>query len=301
VPDEVSGTLTYAESHELSADAYAAVAIVRGSKADASAIIASEIYHDIGQVPVDFAVSVDPDDVDPDATYTLQATIVDGENAWVTGHGIPVLTDGNPSEDVKVTLAYRPDLLKGAVSGQVTAIGLTPAPTAYVMTVLVDPNNGDSLGMDVGLVDTGLPAPFSIPFAIPDIEKTNDYVVTAQVTDGTDYWRNAAGVPVITKGNPKAGVQVVVTEVAAPAPTPGQTPIPTAAPAEPGRGDGQGGLLGLIILITLIAAAVVFLVAWGRRDQETVPEPTTTEPGAGAPPSDEPPAPTDTEGTPPEA
>ena len=38
----------------------------------------------------------------------------------MTAHGVPVLTKGNPGK-VAITLAYRPDLLKGAVTGQVDA------------------------------------------------------------------------------------------------------------------------------------------------------------------------------------
>ena len=41
--------------------------------------------------------------IDPSATYTIQATIVDGDDAWVTAHGVPVLTKGNPSK-VEITL-----------------------------------------------------------------------------------------------------------------------------------------------------------------------------------------------------
>src|SRR4029078_3703430 len=96
------------------------------------------------------------------ATYTLQATIVDGDNAWVTAHGVPVLTKGNPS-NVAITLTYRPDLLKGAVTGQVTAVGLTPTATAYSMTVLVDPATGESLGIDVRNLAGGPGAALSGP------------------------------------------------------------------------------------------------------------------------------------------
>ena len=128
----------------------------------------------------------------------------------MTAHGVPVLTKGNPS-NVAITLAYRPDLLKGAVTGQVTAVGLAPTATAYSMTVLVDPATGESLGIDVRNIGAGLPAAFSVPYAITDIQPNQDYVVTAEVGDEGQTWRNVAGVPVITNGNPKSGVQIVVT------------------------------------------------------------------------------------------
>ena len=168
--------------------------------------------------------------IDPSATYTIQASIVDGENAWVTANGIPVLTKGNPS-NVAITLSYRPDVLKGAVTGQITGVGVAPSATAYSMAVLVDPATGNSLGIDVRDVAAGLPVAFSVPYAITDIVPTNDYVVTAEVGDASTSWRNAAGVPVITKGNPKSGIQVVVTEVAVPSPSPTATPSASPVPA----------------------------------------------------------------------
>ena len=139
----VTGTLTYREPYKLTGDAFAVVALVRGSaRANESSIVASEIDRDITAVPVSFSLAFDSADIDPSVTYTIQATIVDGENAWVTSKGIPVLTKGNPST-VAITLGYRPDLLKGAVTGQVTAVGVQVSATAYAMTVLVDPATGD--------------------------------------------------------------------------------------------------------------------------------------------------------------
>ena len=229
----MTGTLTYREPHTLTADAFAVVALVRGSaRVTENTIVASEIDQDITAVPVSFSLDLGGAEIDPSSTYTIQATIVDGDDAWVTAHGVPVLTKGNPSK-VAITLDFRPDVLKGAVSGQITGIGVQPSETAYGITVLVDPSTGDSLGIDVKTVDQGLPVAFSVPYSITDVEPTADYVVTAEVGDSTGIWRNAAGVPVITKGNPKAGVQVVVTQVSTPVPS--ATPIPTPAPSAPDR------------------------------------------------------------------
>jgi hypothetical protein len=192
---------------------------------------------------------------------------------------VPVLTKGNPSK-VAITLDYRPDVLKGAVSGQITGTGVQPSATAYAITVLVDPATGASLGIDVKTVDQGLPVAFSVPYAITDIQPTADYVVTAEVGDSNATWRNAAGVPVITKGNPKTAVQVVVTEVSTPAAsaTPVPTPAPSAAPTETGR-RGDGGLLPLIILIAVAGAVIAFLVARGRGEPDT-PTPEADADGA---------------------
>ena len=241
----MTGTLTYREPYTLSGDAFAVVALVRGSaRVTENSIVASEIDRDISSLPVSFSIDIGSAVIDPSATYTIQATIVDGDNAWVTAKGVPVLTKGNPSK-VAITLDYRPDVLKGAVTGQITGVGVQLSPTAYSMAVLVDPATGASLGIDVKTVDQGLPVAFSIPYSMADIQPTADYVVTAEVGDSEmSTWRNAAGVPVITKGNPKTAVQVVVTEVSTPAPS--ATPVPTPAPsAAPAPGSGRDGWRGI--------------------------------------------------------
>jgi hypothetical protein len=123
-------------------------------------------------------------------------------------------------------------------------------------------------------VEAGLPVAFSVPYAITDIVPTNDYVVTAEVGDATTSWRNAAGVPVITKGNPKSGIQVVVTEVAVASPSPTATPSASPIPGPAPEVTSSGNLLTWIILIAIIGAIVAFLVARGRG------EPDATQPGS---------------------
>jgi uncharacterized lipoprotein YbaY len=179
----VTGTLTYREPYTLTGDAFAVVALVRGSaRATENSIVASQMDRDIGNVPVAFSLDLGDAPIDPSATYTIQAMIVDGDNAWVTAKGVPVLTKDNPS-NVAITLDYRPDVMKGAVSGQITGMGIHLSATAYAMAVLIDPATGASLGIDVRTVDQGLPVAFSVPYSVEDIQPTADYVVTAEVGD----------------------------------------------------------------------------------------------------------------------
>jgi len=241
---------------------------VKGTaRATESSVVVSQIDHNITGVPYAFSLSLGSATIDPSATYTIQATIVDGEVAFATGHGVPVLTKGNPSK-VDITLTYRPDLLKGAVTGQITGVAVAPSSAAYATTVLVDPSTGESLGIQVRTVDKGLPVAFSVGYAITDIRPDQDYVVIAEVADGAATWRNVAGVPVITHGNPKAGVQVVVTPVVVASPTPSLAPPPTPAPspappAEPAPSRNVG-LLAIIVLIAVIVALAAFFIARGR-------------------------------------
>ena len=183
-------------------------------------IVATQIIRQPGATPIDFRLVYETASIDPKATYTVQAGIVDADAAWATAKGTKVITNGAPTSDLTLVLAYRPDLVKGAVTGNITGVGVTASAEAYSVAVLVDPSSGESLGMDMNPVGSGLPATFSIPFSLDTIDPAADYVVTGEVVDGAQTWENASGVPVITKGNPIAEVQVVVTPVA-PSPSPG--------------------------------------------------------------------------------
>jgi uncharacterized lipoprotein YbaY len=253
---------------------------VRGTaKANESSIVASELYHDVTKVPFAFQLDFASSDIDPTVTYTVQAMIADGADAWVTSRGVPVLTKGNPTT-VSITLTYRPDVLKGAVAGQITAVGLQPSTDAYALAILVDPSTGESIGIDSRPVDNGLPAAFSVPYLITDIDPTNDYVVTAEIHDTTGSWRNAAGVPVITKGNPKTAIQVPVTQVlVASSPSPSPTPAASPAPAPASEDTGIGGVLTAIILVAVAGAIAAFFIIRGR-NQTAASTPPPTDPTA---------------------
>ena len=174
--------------------------------------------------------------------YTLQAGIFDTSQAWVTSKGVPVITNG-VQRNVAVTLSYRPDAAKGEVTGSVTGVGIALEPGASAVTVLIDVDSGLSLGVDLTYPGK-LPAPFAIPFAVSDLQENATYVVQAELTNGSQAYANAAGVPVITNGSPISGVQVVVSEVAAPSPSPtAPAPSPSPPPADDDRGIGSGNLL----------------------------------------------------------
>ena len=281
----LTGTLTYAEPHKLSSGAVAVVALVEGKgKATTSPIVATQIVSPAGQVPIAFKITYDPATIDPAGVYTLQAGIFDGDLAWVTGKGIPVVTNGVES-GVAIPLEYRPDVAKGQVTGSVTGVGISLASDAYSLAVIVDVDSGASLGVDL-THPASLPAPFAIPFALSDIQSTGTYVVQAELTSGAQTWANAAGVPVITNGNPLSGVQVVVTAVAAPTPSPTPTAEPTPAPSPPPAGgsrlDGGALLLPLIIVAGLVVAGGVLLA----RSKDEPPPPSAPSAPSSTPDGD---------------
>ena len=90
----------------------------------------------------------------------------------------------------------------------------------------MDPATGASLGIDVKTVSQGLPVGFSVPY------RSRHQADRGLCRDGRGgrldaTLRNAAGVPVLTKGNPSP-LSVVVTEVSAAA--------PSATPSRPRSG-----------------------------------------------------------------
>jgi uncharacterized lipoprotein YbaY len=264
----------------------AVVALVEGKgKATSSPIVSTQIIDPAGQAPIAFRVTYDPSRLAPDAVYTIPAGLFDGEQAWVTSKGIPVITNGVQS-GVDVTLSYRPDVAKGEVTGSVTGVGISLEPDATSVSVLIDVDTGLSLGVDL-TYPTSLPAPFAVPFAVSDLQEDGTYVVQAELTSGNTSYANAAGVPVITNGHPLSGVQVVVSEVAVASPSPSPSPVPTASPPpapEPDRGlDGGTLLLPLLVIGALILLGGLLLA---RSKDDGPPGP----PVAGPMPGDGPPA-----------
>jgi hypothetical protein len=98
----------------------------------------------------------------------------------------------------------------------------------------------------------------------------------AAVFDGANEWRSSTGTPVITSGNPLAGVVITVAQTSPSAtPTPAATASPsptaaataTAAPTATGGTSGgtSGGgidplILGVLALVVIGGAAVIYLM-----------------------------------------
>ena len=147
------------------------------------------------------------------------------------------------------------------------------------MAVLVDPATGESLGIDVRDVGAGLPVAFSVPYAITDIQPEQglrrDRRGRRRGPDVAQCRRASRSSPRATR---RAGVQVVVTQVAVAAPSPSRHAGPAhraPAPApDRGRSD-DSNLLWIIILIAVIAAIAAFLIARGRNSTDEFPPPPT--------------------------
>ena len=233
-------------------------------------IVGSDVMSNPGQVPISYELAYDPQAIDPEATYTVSAAIVDGTRLWLTGNGTRVITFGNPTTGVDLDLVMQSDLLKGQVTGNITGSGITLAGDGFAAAVLIDRTSNENVGITVTPAPTGLPIPFSVPFDPGDIDDTAEYVVVAGIIEQDDRWANLEGVPVITDGNPLVDVEVPLTAV---------EPVP--APAA----DNGPTILAIIVLLLLVAGIVAAIV-WYMRSRSTPPPD-----DGGAPPSQDDPTP----------
>ena len=217
------------------------VVLVEGAgKASAGSVVASEMIDDPAKVPVPFVLDYSHVAIDKDVTYTLQATIVDGDRTWVTTTGTPVITKGNPTSGLTLALTYRADVLKGDVTGSISGVDIQLGTEAFSAAVLLDLATDTTVGIDVHLQPGQTPIRFAIPFDPAKIDATTDYVVGAALIDDPSRWENREGVPVITKGNPVSDVTV---------------PVSSVVPASP-PDDGRSSLVIVLLALALLAVAV---------------------------------------------
>jgi putative lipoprotein len=105
---QVTGTVTYRPRIALPPDAVITVQIQDVSLADATAeIIGEQVIQAEGrQVPFDYAVSYDPDEIQPNDRYSMSARIESGDGTllFASDTNIPVITEGNPTSEVEIVV-----------------------------------------------------------------------------------------------------------------------------------------------------------------------------------------------------
>ena len=119
----VTGTVTYRERIALTPGATLIVQIRDTSYADAAAeLIAEQVISDPGQVPINFEVSYDSDDIDSRNTYSVSARIEesDGRLAFINDTAYDVITRGNPKRvDMGLVLVEPPpEMVDGEFSAE---------------------------------------------------------------------------------------------------------------------------------------------------------------------------------------
>ena len=107
----VSGTVTYRERIALTPGATLEVSLRDVSYQDAAApLIARQTISDPGQVPIEFKVEYNRDDIDSRNTYAVSARIVESDDrlAFTNDTAYDVITRGNPSKVDMVLVLVQP-------------------------------------------------------------------------------------------------------------------------------------------------------------------------------------------------
>jgi putative lipoprotein len=103
----ITGTITYPEGIPLPEDAVVQIQVQDTSLADAPAIVMGEqIITSPGQVPIDYQVCYDPSQIQENHTYSMSVRITDadGRLLFINDTHIPVITRGNPTENVEIVV-----------------------------------------------------------------------------------------------------------------------------------------------------------------------------------------------------
>ncbi len=99
---QVTGSVFYLERIGLTPEAVLQVAVVEQGGAKGRTVVGEQTVRGPGQTPLRFSVSVPARRVRPEAHYTVQAWIIDGERLLSSPEPVPVLTQGHPRDDVQV-------------------------------------------------------------------------------------------------------------------------------------------------------------------------------------------------------
>jgi uncharacterized lipoprotein YbaY len=250
----IRGTLVYNEDHELTADARSVVVLVEGSQGPTSGTIVASTVIEGGDEPVPFTLEYEYSVIEDNTPYRLHAGIADGDLAWVTPIGVAVKVPQPELKDIVLPLEFRPDLLKAAVTGTITGVGLDPTADSHSWgaALIVRIDTGETIGFQMINEPGPIPVPFSVPYDPLTIDPDADYTVRGTIFDGFDYWSAETGVPVITKDNAISGVVVTVL----PEPSPSPTVTPTPAPSGEGtEGSGDGIPWGTFLIVVILGAA----------------------------------------------
>jgi putative lipoprotein len=100
---QVTGSVFYLERIALSPEAVVRVEVVEVASAGGTeSVLGERTLSSPGQVPIGFSVDVPTERIRPEGTYVVRARITDGGRTFTTTEPVPVLTQGHPSQDVRV-------------------------------------------------------------------------------------------------------------------------------------------------------------------------------------------------------
>lgn len=99
----VTGSAFYLERIALSPAAVLQVEVVEvAPEGGKESVIGEQTLSSPGQVPIGFSVSVPSERIRPEGSYVVRARITDGGRTFTTPEPVPVLTQGHPSQEVRV-------------------------------------------------------------------------------------------------------------------------------------------------------------------------------------------------------
>jgi uncharacterized lipoprotein YbaY len=226
--ETVTGSVTYLQRSALPDDATVTVQIRDTSLADAPALVVGEqvIPTEGNQVPFEFAVPYDPDDIIENHNYSMSARITDGDGnlLFINDTNIPVLTNGNPTEGVEIVTVPVQTSVEGDanISGTVTYLQRIALPDDTVVEVsLQDISTPGSIAEVIGeqiIVTDGaqVPIPYEVSYDPAEIVDNHTYAVRARIEDsnGNLLFTSDTVTPVITNDNPTEDVEILTVPVA---------------------------------------------------------------------------------------
>jgi uncharacterized lipoprotein YbaY/heat shock protein HslJ len=221
----VSGMVTNADNAVIPEGATASIQIQDTSLADAPAtVIGEQIIENPGQFPIAYQVAYDPGEIVDNHTYTMRTRIeaADGTLLFINDTAIPVITRGNPTEDVEIPVIQVASSGgdEACVTGTITYPQRIALPEEAVVQVQIqDTSLADAPAEVIGEQIIESPGQVPIPYEVcydPNlIQDNHTYTMSARISDGEGnlMWINDTAIPVIINGNPTEDVVIPVVQV----------------------------------------------------------------------------------------
>lgn len=217
----VTGNVLYLDRSALAPDAVIEVSLVQTSLGNPDIVLSTQTVNAEGrQVPIPFEIAYDPAQIDPTQTYLVTARIlVNGEVAYYSQGGMPVITNGAPTEGIEVLLG---PALTGIAGGNLTGTVIyfervAMAPDAIITVDLQNVSSGTANVVATQTINAEgrqVPIPFELPYDPATIDPAGTYLLSARISEGGQTtFASQSGIPALTGGAPTSNVEVLVSPV----------------------------------------------------------------------------------------
>jgi putative lipoprotein len=210
----VSGSITNQDGVSIPDGAVITVQIQDTSLADAPAkVIGEQIITGASQFPVSYRVVYDPADIVENYSYTMRARVTGSEGIllFINDTSIPVITRGNPTQDVEIPVIEvgSSSVGQASVLGAVTFEGSSALPDGATVTIQwQDTSLADApatvIGEQVISDATQFPIPYEVTYNPNLIVENHTYTMSCRIggSDGGLLFINDTSIPVITRAYP---------------------------------------------------------------------------------------------------